>query len=276
VPPIAKAGSPGRKPISRISSEPRSDLAFRRKHYGRRKGPKLRARQAGLLESLLPTLALKPEQGRDLREYFAAASIPPCGSRIEKAKGPVDLSPIRTAREEVTDIWLEVGFGAGEHLAWQAETHPELGLIGAEPYVAGMAKLLTRIADKNLRNIRLYTDDVRDVIAAAPDASLGRIFILFPDPWPKARHHKRRFIQTGMLNELARVMRRGAELRFATDDAGYLDWALERFSAHPAFEWMALSGADWRVRPHDWPETRYEVKAVRAARKCGYLRFVRT
>jgi tRNA (guanine-N7-)-methyltransferase len=250
VPPIAKAGSPGRRPISRISSEPRSDSIFRRKHYGRRKGPKLRARQAGLLESLLPTLALTPEQGRALREYFANA-------------------------DAVSEVWLEVGFGAGEHLAWQAEAHPQIGLIGAEPYVAGMAKLLARIADKNLRNIRLYTEDIRDVIAAAPDASVGRIFILFPDPWPKTRHHKRRFIQMGTLDELARVMRRGAELRFATDDTAYLVWALERFCAHPAFRWLAESPADWRARPTDWPETRYEAKAVKAGRKCSYLRFAR-
>jgi tRNA (guanine-N7-)-methyltransferase len=249
-PPIAKAGSPGRKPISRISSEPRSDSTFRRKHYGRRKGPKLRARQAGLLETLLPTLALTPEPGRDPRKYFAGGAA-------------------------LTDVWLEVGFGAGEHLAWQAEAQPRVGLIGAEPYVAGMAKLLSRIADTNLRNIRLYTEDVRDVIAAAPDASFGRIFILFPDPWPKTRHHKRRFIQIQTLDELARVMRKGAELRFATDDAGYLDWALERFCAHGAFRWMAESAADWRARPPDWPETRYEAKALKAERQCAYLRFSR-
>src|SRR6266550_1832782 len=235
-PPTAKAGSPGRRPISRISSEPPSDLTFRRKHYGRRKGPKLRARQAGLLETLLPTLALKPEPGRDPRDYFAAAS---------------------GGGGTVADVWLEVGFGAGEHLAWQAQAHPDVGLIGAEPYVAGMAKLLSRIADTNLRNIRLYTEDVRDVIAAAPDASFGRLFILFPDPWPKTRHHKRRFIQMEMLDELARVMKPGAELRFATDDAGYLAWALERLSAHPAFRWLADSAADWRGRPPDWPQTHY-------------------
>jgi tRNA (guanine-N7-)-methyltransferase len=247
--PIAKAGSPGRKPISPISSEPRSDSPFRRKHYGRRKGPKLRARQAGLIETLLPTLALKPEAGRDPREYFAPGSI--------------------------SDVWLEVGFGAGEHLAWQAQAQPAVGIIGAEPYVAGMAKLLSRIADKTIGNIRLYTEDVRDVIAAAPDAAFGRLFILFPDPWPKTRHHKRRFIQMEMLNELARVMRHGTELRFATDDGGYLDWALERFSAHPAFRWLAESGADWRVRAQDWPQTRYEAKALKAGRKCAYLRFMR-
>src|ERR1700692_2845526 len=126
VPPIAKAGSPGRRPISPISPQPPSALTSRRKHYGRRKGPKLRARQAGLLESLLPVLALTPEPGRDLREYFAPASPFPCGSGIEKAKGPVALSPIRAEGGGLTDVWLEVGFGAGEHLAWQAQAHPDL------------------------------------------------------------------------------------------------------------------------------------------------------
>jgi tRNA (guanine-N7-)-methyltransferase len=187
-------------------------------------------------------LALTPQPGRDPRDYFA--------------EGPA-----------LADVWLEVGFGAGEHLAWQAQVHPELGFIGAEPYVAGMAKLLSKIAGKDLRNIRLYTEDVRDVIAATPDASFGRVFILFPDPWPKTRHHKRRFIQMDMLDQLARVMRRGAELRFATDDAGYLEWTLERFSAHPGFRWMADSPADWNARPSDWPETRYEAKAIRLGRK---------
>ena len=189
----------------------------------------------------------------------------------------MDLSPIRAAGGGggVTDVWLEVGFGAGEHLAWQSQAHPDVGIIGAEPYVAGMAKLLARVADKDLRNIRLYTEDVRDVIAAAPDAAFARVFILFPDPWPKTRHHKRRFIQMGTLDELARVMKRGAELRFATDDAGYLGWALERLCAHPAFRWMAESAADGRARPPDWPETRYEAKALKAGRKCSYLRFMR-
>ena len=194
-------------------------------------------------------MALTPQQGLDPREYFEQGSV--------------------------TDVWLEVGFGAGEHLAWQAQAQPGIGIIGAEPYVEGMAKLLSRIADKDLRNIRLYTEDVRDVIAAAPAASFGRLFILFPDPWPKTRHHKRRFIQMEMLNELARVMRKGAELRFATDDSGYLEWALERFCAHPAFRWMAESSTDWRARPPDWPQTRYEAKALKAGRQCGYLRYTR-
>jgi tRNA (guanine-N7-)-methyltransferase len=245
---MPKAGFPGRRPISRTSSNAPSDAPRHRKHYGRRKGPSLSARQAGLLEGLLPRLTLKPETGRDPGSYFP---------------------------KEIHDVWLEIGFGAGEHLAWQAEANPSVGLIGAEPYVAGMAKLLAKIADKELANIRLHPEDARDVIAALPEASLGRVFILFPDPWPKTRHHKRRFIQMEMLDELARVMKANAELRFATDDTGYLVWALERLMAHPAFAWMAEAPADWRARALDWPQTRYEAKAIRQGRTCTYLRFAR-
>ena len=220
----------------------------RRKLYGRRKGPSLSAHQTGLVEHLLPQLALVPEPGRAAGAYFS---------------------------REVDEVWLEIGFGAGEHLAWQAETHPDIGIIGVEPYVAGQAKLLSKIADKRLSNLRLYPEDARDVIAALPDSSLTRVFILFPDPWPKTRHHKRRFIQMEMLDRLARIMKPNAELRFATDDHSYLLWALERLCAHPAFHWCAQSAQDWRMRSADWPQTRYEAKAITAGRTCTYLRFAR-
>jgi tRNA (guanine-N7-)-methyltransferase len=220
-----------------------------RRHFGRRKGPALSAHQAGLLETLLPQVRIALEAGRDPRSYFSAA---------------------------VSEVWLEIGFGGGEHLLWQAESNPGAGLIGAEPYVSGVAKLLSKLAPVPAPNLRLYTEDATDIIEALPDASLARVFVLFPDPWPKTRHHKRRFIQTAMLDQLARVMKQGAELRFATDDNGYLVWTLERLSAHPAFTWLANSAADWRTRPSDWPETRYEAKAIRAGDTCAYLRFVRT
>ena len=124
-----------------------------------------------------------------------------------------------------------------------------------------------------LDRVRTYEGDARDIIAALPEGSLGRVFILFPDPWPKTRHHKRRFVQTGLLDRLARIMREGAELRFATDDAGYLSWALERLTAHPAFLWDAKRALDWTTRPADWPATRYEAKALHGAP--AYLRFRR-
>jgi len=218
----------------------------RRQLYGRRKGPALSAHQRALIDTLLPKIALRLAQGADPKTYFS----------------------------NVDDVWLEVGFGAGEHLLWQAQHHPRLGLIGAEPYISGVAKLLSKIDEAEPPNIRLHTDDARDIIDALPDASLGRVFILFPDPWPKTRHHKRRFVQMDLLDRLARVMKPGAELRFASDDAPYFEWTLERICAHPAFVWSAASSADWLTRPEDWPQTRYEAKELHG--KPAYLRAIRT
>jgi tRNA (guanine-N7-)-methyltransferase len=232
-----------------MENNPPRDGFRQRRHFGRRKGPALSAHQAGLLETLLPRLRMEPQPGRDPRSYFSAA---------------------------LSEVWLEVGFGGGEHLRWQAEANPGIGIIGAEPYVSGVAKLLSKLAAAlQAANIRIYMEDASDIIAALPSASLGRVFVLFPDPWPKTRHHKRRFIQMAVLDELARVMKPGAELRFATDDIGYLVWTLERLSAHQAFAWSAKSANDWRARPPDWPETRYEAKAKGAGITCTYLRFVR-
>ena len=227
-------------------TEPQSLHA--RRLFGRRKGWKLRPHQAGLLDTMLPELALVLREGGDPKSYFTA---------------PID------------DVWLEIGFGAGEHLAWQADQTPRVGILGAEPFEAGMAKLLSKLALAPTGNVRLYTEDARDILTALPDASLGRIFILFPDPWPKTRHHKRRFIQTEMLDELARVLRPGAELRFATDHASYLEYALERLMAHTSFAWTAQRAEEWKTRPSDWPPTRYEGKAIEVGRPCAYFIFRR-
>jgi len=218
--------------------------------YGRRRGKKLRAGQEGLLDTLLPKLliAVPPEpQKLDLASLFGAA------------------------RKE---IWLEVGFGAGEHLVWQAEHHPEVGLIGCEPFINGVAKCLAHIERTGVSNIRLFTDDARLVMAALPDRSLSRAFILFPDPWPKTRHHKRRFVERTNLDVLARLMKPGAELRLATDDPSYLPWMVEHACTHPAFEWLAARPSDWRERPDDWPPTRYEQKML-AGHKPVFLRLRR-
>jgi tRNA (guanine-N7-)-methyltransferase len=166
-----------------------------------------------------------------------------------------------------------VGFGAGEHLFWQAEHRPDVGLIGAEPYETGVAKLLAKLDDNYLNNVRIYEGDGREIIEALPDACLGRFFLLFPDPWPKTRHHKRRFLQFEMLEALARVLRPGAELRFATDDKSYLPYALERLLAHPKLQWLAQGPSDWLSRPADWPPTRYETKAIKGPP--AFLRFIR-
>src|SRR5262249_46466786 len=200
---------------------------------GRRKGPKLSAHQQNLRTELLPKLSLCLEPGRDPRTYFS---------------------------DHVDDAWLEIGFGGGEHLIWQLEHHATIGMLGAEPYESGVAKLLSKLGEDETLNgrIRIHEGDARDIVEALPPASLGRVFILFPDPWPKKRHHKRRLIQREMLDGLARVMRASAELRFSTDDAGYFAWALERFTAHPAFLWEAKGVLDWTTRPGGWPATRYE------------------
>jgi len=225
-----------------------TETDFPRRHFGRRKGWKLRTRQSGLVESLLPRLAFLPVGGRAAGEYFGAG---------------------------IGEVWLEIGFGGGEHLAAQAAANPHVGIIGAEPFVAGMAKLLSKIEEAGLENVRLYMEDARDILAALPTNSLSKIFILFPDPWPKTRHHKRRFIQMDMLDELARVLKPGGELRVASDEAGYVSWALERLMAHPGFEWTANGPDDWRMRPAEWPPTRYESKALQAGRRPSYLSFIR-
>lgn len=229
--------------------------------YGRRKGPRLSAHQQSLLDCLLPEFELKIQNGVDPCTYF---SPPPCGEvEARSASGG----------GQVHDVWLEIGFGGGEHLIWQAQHHPNVGLIGAEPYVNGTVKLLALLEANPKTNIRIYSGDARDILEALPGASLGCVFILFPDPWPKMRHYKRRFIQTATLDQLARVMKPGAELRFASDDAGYVEWTLERLTTHPAFEWTAVRSADWQTRPADWPPTRYEAKELHG--KPAFLRFVR-
>jgi tRNA (guanine-N7-)-methyltransferase len=250
------------------------DGPWRSKLYGRRKGPKISAHQSSLVETLLPRLNFRLREKAHPAGYFD---------------------------NDIEDVWLEIGFGAGEHLLWQAAHHPHVGLIGAEPYEAGVAKLLSKLdalssargsgdGDKPeplpppdcpglrgrgglLPNIRIYQGDARDVIEALPDASLGRVFLLFPDPWPKRRHLKRRFIQIRALNALARVMKAGAEFRFASDDAGYVAWALEHVLAHECFAWMAERPRDWLTRPNDWPITRYEQKALHGTP--SFLGFVR-
>jgi tRNA (guanine-N7-)-methyltransferase len=224
--------------------------------YGRRKGPKSSARQLHLRRTLLPELTLDTARLGDPKSCFAA---------------PVD------------EAWLEIGFGAGEHLLEQATANPRVGLIGAEVYQSGTDKLLSKLAPEKasvpaagtpvLDRIRIFEGDGRDVIAALPAASIGKVFLLFPDPWPKTRHHKRRFVQMEMLDELARILKPGGELRLASDDAGYIAWSLERLMAHPAFAWTARGPRDWKMRPDGWPETRYEAKALHGP--SAYLKFVR-
>ncbi len=221
-----------------------------RRVYGRRRGRPLRQGRQQLRDTLLPqlTFSLPAEGALDPRTCF---DMPPAA------------------------VWLEIGFGGGEHLAAQAEAHPAIGFIGCEVFENGVARLVGEIGRRRLANVRLFADDARLLLDRLPPASIGRVFILFPDPWPKQRHHKRRLVAPATLDRLAAIMPPGGELRLATDDRDYLAWMLEHLTAHPDFVWLARRPADWRERPPDWPPTRYEEKARAAGRTPAFLRFAR-
>ena len=201
--------------------------------YGRTKARPIKPRQAALIETLLP--------------------------RIRVPEAPFDL---RALMPRARAAWLEIGFGGGEHLAAQAAAHPDVLLIGAEPFRNGVASALRHIDEQSLGNVRIHDGDARMLLGWLPDASFERAFILFPDPWPKTRHHKRRLIQADVVAELARVLRPGGRLRFASDWADYVDWALERLLANSAFRWTAERADDWRRPPADHVTTRYEAKRL--------------
>lgn len=175
----------------------------------------------------------------------------------------------------VRDVWLEIGFGTGEHLVAQAAAHGDVGLIGCEPFVNGVAALLAHIDADGLTNVRVFDDDARLLLERLAEASLGRVFMLFPDPWPKKRHHKRRLVGPAGLDSLAKVMRDGAELRFASDHMGYVRWTLDHVLGHGAFAWTARHAGDWRAPPADGFATRYEAKARARGEACVYLAFRR-
>ena len=210
--------------------------------FGRIKARTLKPRQVGLFDTLLPRIAVTDD------------SLP----SILKAD----------------DLWLEIGFGGGEHLAGQAARNPGVTLIGCEPFLNGVGSALRHVDEQDLRNVRILSDDARPLLDKLPDASLSRIFILFPDPWHKARHNKRRLIQPETIAAFARLLKDGGRLRFATDWAGYADWTLERFLASPDFDWPAQSQADWTIPPEDHLTTRYETKGLGDC-KPVFLDFVR-
>jgi tRNA (guanine-N7-)-methyltransferase len=235
--------------------EPSSDdgaaARTRGSFFGRRKGHRLRAHQADLIEHLLPRLSLdigKPSPP-DLADQFDA---------------PVD------------DIRLEIGFGGGEHLIAEACAFPKLGFIGCEPYVNGMAKILTQIETHNIGNIRLFAGDATELLAWAPPRSLKRIDLIHPDPWPKRRHWKRRFVQDASVAALARVLKPDGEFRFVSDIADYCAWTLAHLSRSPDFVWTAERASDWRLPWADYTMTRYGHKAEREGRDAAYLLFRRT
>ena len=207
---------------------------------GRRRGRALRPMHRRLLETRLPTLEIPPGDG--------------------------PLNPERLFASPRRELWLEVGFGCGEHLLAQAAANPDVGLIGCEPFLNGVASALAGMETTGVwDNIRLWTEDAGALLDRLPDASLQRCFVLFPDPWPKRRHHKRRFIAPATLDRLARTLRPGGQLRLASDHGDYIRWMLLHATRHRSFQWLAQRASDWLVRPSDQVATRYETKALAGA-----------
>ncbi|MEM9782423.1 MAG: tRNA (guanine(46)-N(7))-methyltransferase TrmB [Pseudomonadota bacterium] len=230
-----------------------------RNFYGRRHGKRMSGRQKDLLETRL------------------AALSPGAVTRAENPeRNPLELAGLCGGRDR---LWLEIGFGGGEHMIAQAEANPEATLIGCEPFVNGVAKLLAAIdsahGGSGLPNLCLHAGDARDVMEVMPAASVDRVFLLYPDPWPKRRHHKRRFVNAENLDQLARLMAPGAHLRVATDIEDYVRHTLVETRRDGRFRWLAERAADWRTPWPDWPGTRYEAKALREGRRPHYLTFAR-
>lgn len=218
-----------------------------RRLYGRRQGHALRAGQAALVEDLLPRIAV-PEEG-----------------------------PLDAARLFGNDrpLQVEIGFGAGEHLAGQAGAAPGTGFIGCEPFLNGVVGALGHVRDGALDNVRIHMGDALEVVERLPDASLERVYLLHPDPWPKARHAKRRMMNHGPLDLIARKLKPGAEFRLGTDDPTYCRWSMMVMNQRRDFAWQARTPQDFLERPADWPETRYERKARRQGHEVWYFRYIR-
>jgi len=238
-----------------MTAPEREDGAPWRNFYGRRHGKALRKGQRELLDTRLEELAPKGVGWDENPE--------------RKPINPRALFP------DADEIWLEIGFGGGEHMIAMAEANPKAGIIGCEAFINGVAMLLSGIERSGVGNLAIHAGDARDMMDVLPDGSVSRVFLLYPDPWPKKRHHKRRFVNPENLDPLARVMAPGAVLRIATDIGDYVRHSLEVLGADSRFEWLANRPADWREPWNGWPGTRYEAKAIREGRKPHYLSFSR-
>ena len=224
-----------------------SDPMTIRRLYGRRQGHRLRVGQQALVDGLLPRLAVPSEGPLDAQVLFG----------------------------DDRTLELEIGFGRGEHLAAQAAARPDHGFIGCEPFLDGVVGLLLQIEARGLTNVRIHMGDAIEVLERLPDAALARAYLLHPDPWPKARHAKRRFMNQGPIDLLATKLAAGAEFRFGTDHPVYCRWAMMVMGARDQFAWTAREPADFLVRPADWPETRYEAKALVQGHEVWYFRYIR-
>lgn len=227
-----------------------SDHGDERLFFGRRKGRPLRASMQRRLDEDLPGLRVPldrtAEGGVDPRTWFP-----------------------RSPRA----VWLEIGFGGGEHLAWQARHNPDICVVGCEPFVNGVASLLRHLDAVEGDRVRVHPDDARDVLDVLEPETVERIFVLHADPWPKRRHHHRRIVQHETIARFHELLTPGGILRLATDDPGYLTWILARVTAHPGLRWTGTAIADFTDRRDDWPETRYEAKARREGRSPVYMEF---
>jgi tRNA (guanine-N7-)-methyltransferase len=224
-----------------------NDPASIRRLYGRRQGHKLRAGQASLVEDMLPRVSV-PEEGALTAERLFGRAMP---------------------------LEVEIGFGGGEHLAAQAAARPGTGFIGCEPFLNGVVSALGHLRDGGNENVRLHMGDALEVIERLPDASLERVYLLHPDPWPKARHAKRRMVNDGPLDLVAAKLRPGAEFRLGTDDPTYCRWAMTVMNRRRDFAWTARTAADFLTPPDDWPQTRYERKARSKGHEVWYFRYIR-
>jgi tRNA (guanine-N7-)-methyltransferase len=222
--------------------------------YGRRKGRPLSQNMQRLLRDLLP--------GYQISEDSLTA--------LNTAKTPLTSL---FAEQAVTEVSLEIGFGGGEHLASLAKTRPDNGFIGAEPFINGVASLLRHIEFEQLQNIRIWPDDVRLILDRLPAQSLSCVYIMFPDPWPKSRHARRRIVNQDIMDKIARLLPSNGHLRMASDHPVAKSWLLAEAIAHPSFHWTARKAEDWRTRPPGWPETRYMNKGIKEERPASWFEF---
>ncbi len=217
--------------------------------FGRRKGKQLRSHQSDLMEQMLPQVAISLE----------TASV----------------DPIKLFEPVVQEVQIEIGFGGAEHLIAKAEAFPDIGFIGCEAFINGIAKALAQVEERNIRNIRLHPADALELLRALPPNSVSKLFLLYPDPWPKPRQRKRRIVSENFLDLVGKVLKPGAEFRFATDIDDYAAWTLSRVLRHRDFTWTPGSSADWTSPWQGWFSTRYESKARREGRSSAYLTFLR-